>query len=432
MLQLPLMELRTLIETELVENPLLEEEPPKSEGPLSEEKPSSLEELEKLSSNKEWEERLSTFSHSIQIEKEEKRAFAESSLRENLSLQDHLLWQLKLSATTPEEEKVGEAIIGNIDANGYLKATTTELSQFMAVDEKKVIDTLNLIQEFEPTGVGARDLKECLLIQLKFLGKETSLAAQLVQDYLPELEKKKWQEIASRLHLPLPKIKDEIHFISTLEPKPGRKFSSFAPQTIIPDVIVKKVGNDYQAFLNSDYTPRLRLNRQYKNILQQSKNASTREFVVKKLRAAHWIIKNIAQRQQTIIKVAEEIVKYQREFIENGIEYLRPCTLDQIAEKVNLNKSTVSRAISAKYMDTPRGLFAFKIFFSKGFASDTLASKTIKANIETLIENEDILHPLRDEKIREKLLEKGMRIARRTVTKYREALRILPSHLRKK
>jgi len=343
-LQLPLMELRTLIETELVENPLLEEEPPKSEGPLSEEKPSSLEELEKLSSNKEWEERLSTFSHSTQIEKEEKRAFAESSLRDTLSLQDHLLWQLKLSATTPEEEKIGEAIIGNIDANGYLKATITELSQFMAVDEKKVIDALNLIQEFEPTGVGARDLKECLLIQLKFLGKKTSLAAQLDQDYLPELEKKKWQEIASRLHLPLPKIKDEIHFISTLEPKPGRKFSSFAPQTIIPDVIVKKVGNDYQAFLNSDYTPRLRLNRQYKNILQQSKNASTREFVVKKLQAAHWIIKNIAQRQQTIIKVAEEIVKYQREFIEKGIEHLRPCTLDQIAEKVNLNKSTVSRA----------------------------------------------------------------------------------------
>ncbi len=410
-LQLPLMELRTLIETELVENPLLEEESP------------------------EWEERLSTFSHSIQIEREEKRAFAESSLRENLSLQDHLLWQLKLSATTPEEEKIGEAIIGNIDANGYLKTTTTELSQFMAVDEKKVIDTLNLIQEFEPTGVGARDLKECLLIQLKFLGKETSLASQLVRDYLPEIEKKKWQEIASRLHLPLPKVKDEIHFISTLEPKPGRKFSSFAPQTIIPDVIVKKVGNDYQAFLNTDYTPRLRLNRQYKNILQQSKNASTREFVEKKLRAAHWIIKNIAQRQQTIIKVAEKIVQYQREFIEKGIEYLRPCTLDQIAEKVNLNKSTVSRAISAKYMDTPRGLFAFKIFFCKGINNSkprTLASKTIKAKIETLIENEDILHPLSDEEIKKRLSKEDMRIARRTVTKYREALRILPSNLRKK
>ena len=423
-LQLPLLELNTLIETELVENPLLEEEPLKSEEPSPE---------KELPSVEEWEERLSTFSHSSQVEREEKKAFAEASIRENLSLQDHLLWQLRLSTATAQEEKIGEAIIGNIDENGYLKTATAEIAKSLAVAEEEVTGVLTILQEFEPTGVGARDLKECLLIQLKFLGKETSLAATLIKDYLPEIEKKRWQEIASRLHLPLAKIKDEINFISTLEPKPGREFSSFAPQIIIPDVIIKKVGEDYQAFLNSEYTPRLCLNRQYKNILQQSKNSPTREFVEKKIRAARWIIKNIAQRQQTIIKVAEALVQYQREFLEKGVEYLRPCTLDQIAEEVSLHKSTISRAISQKYMDTPRGLFEFKTFFSKGSTSDdTLASKTIQSKLETLIENEDTSHPLSDEKIKDRLSEQGMQIARRTVTKYREALRILPSHLRKK
>lgn len=438
-LQLPLLDLRTLIETELVENPLLEEEQVKnnSEETVSENRLSSLEEIEEVNTRKEWEERLSNFSHSIQIEEDEKKAFAENSLREVSTLQDHLLWQLKLSVETEEEQRIGEAIIGNIDENGYLKTTISEISKNLGVDEKKVSNILAIIQEFEPTGVGARDLKESLLIQLKALGKENSLAVKLIRDYLPEIEKKKWQEIARRMHLPVSKIRKEANFISTLEPKPGRKFSTFSPQAVIPDVIVKKVGEDYQAFLNTEYIPRLRLNPRYRDIIQRSKDASTRKFVEKKLRAARWIINNINQRQQTIIKVAEAIIRHQREFIEKGIEYLRPCTLEEIAEKTGLHTSTVSRAISQKYVDTPRGVFEFKIFFSKGLEQEktsakSLAPGTIKAKIETLIENEDVSHPLSDEEIKEALSRQGISISRRTVTKYREALGILPSNLRKK
>lgn len=439
-LQLPLIELKALVENELMENPLLEEESLKTETP-SQEKPSSLEETEDTGYPDAFEERISSFSHSMQIDEEEKRAFAESSIKQPLTLQDHLIWQLKLSTITPEEEKIGETIIGNIDENGYLVTPVNEISRMLGASEEKTEEVLKIVQEFDPPGVGARDLKECLLIQLKALDRDTSVAEKLIENYLTEIEKKKWQEAADSLNLPLSKIKEEVHFISMLEPKPGRKFSLFSPQTIIPDVTVRKVGEQYQAFLNNEYIPRLRLNPNYRNILEQSKDPSSREFIEKKFQAAKWIIKNIAQRQETLIKITEAIVEYQRDFIEKGIDYLKPCTLDNIADKIDMHKSTVSRAINQKYVDIPRGTFEFKAFFSKGFSKDErerfdssqkLASKTIRSKIETLIENEDPSHPLSDEELKEKLAQGGIPIARRTIAKYREALRILPTHLRKK
>lgn len=441
-LQLPLLDLKALIENELIENPVLEEEPLTKEETSLEERP-SFDEIEKTYLNESWEESFSTFSHSAQTEEEEKRTFAETSLKKPLSLQDHLLWQLKLSVEYPEEEKIGETIIGNIDENGYLQATTAEIAQALGVSEEKINQILSLIQEFEPTGVGARDLKECLLIQLKYLDKEDSLAARLIRDHLPEIEKKKWQELAHHLRLPLDKIKEGIHFISTLEPKPGRKFSSALSFAIIPDVIVRKVGDRYQVFLNSEDTPRLRLSPKYKNILQDSKDPSAREFIEKKLQGALWLIKSINQRQQTIIKAAEAIIQYQSEFMEKGMDYLKPCTLSQIAAEIGMHESTVSRALSQKYMETPQGLYEFKTFFSKEFIRregpnqsesrlQSLASNTIKEKIKTLIENEDPTHPLSDEGIKEKFTQEGITIARRTIAKYREALRILPTHLRKK
>lgn len=440
-LQLPLLELKALVETELIENPLLEEESPSNEEVLEE--GSSLEEIEKLYPEEEWKEAFSSFSHTGQAEDEEKKSFAENSLKKPVSLQDHLLWQLRFSVNSPEEEKIGETIIGNIDDNGYLQITLTEIAQALGVGEDKVYQILTIIQEFDPTGVGARDLKECLLIQLKFRDKENSLAARLVQDHLPEIEKKKWQELSHLLHLPLLKIKEEINLISSLEPKPGQKFSPPLPTAIIPDVFIRKVDDHYQAFLNTTESPRLRLNSYYKNMLRDQSDPSAREFIDKKIKSGLWFIKNIQQRQQTIIKVAETIVRYQHEFMEKGPDYLRPCTLNQLAAEVGLHESTISRAISQKYMATPQGLFGFKSFFSKGFIKEelsgqfksspqSLTASTIKTKINALIENEDPIHPLSDEELREKLHQEGIAMARRTIAKYREALRILPSHLRKK
>ncbi|MCX7886011.1 MAG: RNA polymerase factor sigma-54 [Verrucomicrobiae bacterium] len=451
LLQMPAVELEQVVHQELQQNPLLEEEPkneqsieintPEPDDPLPDEVASDddfkreFEVLSKL--DDEWREYFAQTSsfRSRSSEQQKQRQHFFDSIVQRESLVQHLLAQLDDTDLSPEDRKVAELIIGSLNDAGYLVAKLEELAVNTGLPLEQLERVLHVIQTFHPVGVGARDLRECLLIQLDRLGKSESPEAAVVALHLEDLAKKRYHEIARSLRLPLEEVQRIAAFISTLEPKPGRMFSAEPDHYIAPDVIVQEVDGEYVVLLNNEHIPHLRINDAYKEIMARAdQSAEAREYVREKLRAGRFLIKCIEQRQQTIYKIARVIVEHQRDFFEKGVSHLKPLTMGQVAQKIGVHETTVSRAVANKYMQTPHGLFEMKFFFTTGFetASGAISNTSVKEQIAKLIEQEDPAAPLSDQEIVALLKKQGIPIARRTVAKYRAELNILPSNLRKK
>ena len=355
------------------------------------------------------------------------------------SLTDHLMWQLKLSRFTEREMHLGEQIIGNLDQNGYLVATVAEIAEQNQAETTEVEATLKKIQEFDPLGIAARDLKECLLIQAHLLGVFTPLMEAIIRDHMKDLELKNYNQIARKLRVPLPEILHAVQLIGQMDPKPGRIYSEEKTQPIVPDVYVFKSGDDYKIVLNDDGLPRLRISNFYREIMGGNSGKANYEtgkkYIREKVQSATWLIKSIQQRQKTIYKVSESIVRQQKDFFNGGMNFLKPLVLRNIADDVEMHESTISRVVTNKYMQTPRGIYELKYFFSSGIhktGGDTIASKSVKEDIRRIITEENSKKPLSDNEIVELLDKQKITIARRTVAKYREMMGILPSSRRKK
>jgi RNA polymerase sigma-54 factor len=360
----------------------------------------------------------------------------ENIISKKTSLTDHLLWQLSLSNLTPEEEAVGFEIIGNLDVNGYLTSSVEEISLSSGQEATLVEKVLLRIQEFDPLGVGSRDLKECLRIQAHHLLNQNPWVEKIILDHLNSLETKNYQAIARALQAPIEEIIQAIEIILQLDPKPGRAYSDEEPQYISPDIYVYKIGDEVHIVLNEDGLPRLRINAFYKQALEHRESVSeaTRDYIQEKLRSAIWLIKSIHQRQRTIYRVAECIFKFQRDFLDHGVAALKPLILRDVAEEVQMHESTISRVTTNKYVHTPQGIFELKFFFNSsvpGANGESVASESVKEKIRLMIGQENPAHPLSDQELTEHLLKENIHIARRTVAKYREALRVLPSNKRK-
>jgi RNA polymerase sigma-54 factor len=438
-LQAPAMELRNLVQQELQTNPVLEEEIGTVEAEeRSTEDNDFQEEFERLAKlDEEWRDYMAqNVSYSSRnLEDEERRQFFFDSIASQETLQQHLWEQLNTSDVSEVRREAAELIIGNIDDLGFLQTSLEDISTNTGRSLEELQETLNLIQTFHPVGVGARDLRECLLIQLRRLGKEGSLEYQIVEQHLEDLGRKRLPEVARRLGISVEQVQRAANFISTLDPKPGQIFTPDPNSYVLPDVSVDKVDDDYSVSLNGDQVPHLRISKTYKELMTQGTNATdVRDYIREKIRSGKFLIKSIHQRQQTILNIANEIVKRQHEFLENGSAFLKPMTMAQIADTVGVHETTVSRAISGKYMATPQGVFEMKYFFTPGYQTAggaSLSNTSVKDAISDLVRNEETRNPLSDKEIVEILSDRGIPIARRTVAKYRAELNILPSNLRK-
>ena len=357
----------------------------------------------------------------------------EATLTKPPSLHDHLAWQLKMTNLPPERLEVGMEILGNIDADGYIKdPPISELAADLGADPVMCEEVLEKIQGFDPIGVGARSLAECMLIQAVACGQDDDLVVKMIKSHLGNLEKKNYQAIARDLKQPLEEIYEAAKVIMEFDPRPGRQYSSDDPHYVTPDVYIHKVGDKYFVVPNDDGLPKLKISGFYKNAMGNS--AASKDYVQDKLRSAQWLIRSIQQRQRTIIKVAESILKFQREFFDKGIAHLKPLILRDVAEDIGMHESTVSRVTTSKYVHTPQGIFELKFFFNSGISrtnGEDLASQAVKSKIKELVDAEDPKRPHSDQKIVELLKKTGIDIARRTVAKYREQLGILSSSKRK-
>jgi len=438
-LQAPALELRNIVQQELQTNPVLEEEigTVESEERAKDDREFE-EEFERLAKlDEEWRDYMSqNVSYSSRNpEDEERRQFFFDSIASQETLQHHLWEQLNTADVSGSQREAAELIIGNIDDFGFLQGTLEEISQNTGHPLGELEEMLSLIKTFHPVGVGARNLRECLLIQLRRLGKEHSLEYQIVDEYLEDLGRKRLPELARRLGVSVEQVQKAANFISTLDPKPGQIFTPDPNNYVLPDVSVDKVGDEYTVSLNADQIPHLRISKTYKDLMTQGANGTdVRDYIREKIRSGKFLIKSIHQRQQTILNIANEIVKRQSEFLENGTAYLKPMTMVQIAEAVGVHETTVSRAISGKYMATPQGVFEMKYFFTPGYqtaAGAALSNTSVKEAISDMVRNEDARNPLSDKEIVDVLSDRGIPIARRTVAKYRAELNILPSNLRK-
>ncbi len=465
LLQLSRLELVQSVAQELTENPVLEEltvepgdESPEGEGetitesaapePIPEAAP-EREETSELKNDLElgpqWDEYLNEMGDGrdygyAEADDKELPSY-DQTLTRLPSLSDHLVWQLHLSTSDPELVKGGEWIIGNLDDDGYLRATLDELAVQAGIAPQPMERALALVQTFDPLGVGARSLQECLLIQLKHLDLQGSLAERIVKDHLSDLEKRKYPQIAKALNVTPQEVMEASHIIiHELEPKPGRPFLPSDTNYVTPDVYVFKVEERYVVQLNDEGLPRVRINPYYRKLLthKDSVDKVTKEYIEERLRSAQWLIKGMEQRSKTIYKVAESIVNFQRDFLDQGISHLKPMVLKDVAEDIGMHESTISRVTTNKYMHTPQGIFPMKFFFTTGFSIGNggsgveVSSLTVKDVIQKMIKEEDPGTPLKDQQIVDALKTKGIDIARRTVAKYREELRIPPTSVRRR
>ena len=361
----------------------------------------------------------------------------ESTLSKPEGLESHLFNQLRVTDMASDDAAIATQIIGNLDKDGYLSASTEEIAELCHRDVNDVEQVLKIIQDLDPPGVGARDLRECLLIQLDQKGLCDQLVWRVVDKHLSKIEIRRYDLIAKEEGIAVESVYEAVKIIQTLEPRPGRPFIVDTPVYITPDVYVRKVGEDYVISLNDADLPRLKLSAQYKEMLEQTKKSPTtedRDYLQDKARSALWLIKSIHQRQQTIYRVTESIMKFQREFLENGVKALRPLVLRDVAEDLSMHESTVSRVTTNKYVHTPQGVYELKYFFSSGLRSEVgdVSSESVKDRIKTLIDEENPKSPLSDQELVNMLRAEGIDIARRTVAKYREMLNILSSSRRKK
>jgi RNA polymerase sigma-54 factor len=456
LLQLTRLELVDLISQEIKENPLLEEmdeekEYPDESAPQQSEEASPVVEVEQTAEVKgegegvedfDWENylensNLASFQRQNEQRDGEERPSFENFLTKRTTLTDHLQWQLQLSRLTGEEQEVGTHIIGNLDEDGYLKVSIEDICSETGLLPAVIEKTLKKIQQFDPIGVASRDLRECLLVQLEQMSVREPLAEKIVSEHLSMLKNRNYQAIAKRVGVSLERVKHAANVISRLDPKPGRAFGGEVTQEIVPDVYIYKLEGEYVIHLNDEEIPRLRVNPFYRNILTESRSAveGDRRYIQEKMRAALWLIRSIQQRQRTIYKVANSIVKFQREFLDRGIQSLKPLVLRDVAEDIQMHESTISRVTHNKYAHTPQGIYELKYFFNAGIATtegDSLASESVKNLIREIISKEDPQKPYSDEKLVQILKGMNIHIARRTISKYRELMKILSSNERRK
>jgi RNA polymerase sigma-54 factor len=446
LLQLSRMELLQAVRQEVEQNPVLEEliegvEEPDEAAALKTvaEEPATERNGEGDTAEIDWDSYLqdaSDYRPTIQYESID-RFDSENLLTRSNSLQDHLLFQLHLTVRDDELLRLGSLIIGELDDNGYLRSSLEELASLVGAALESMESALQLIQSFDPAGVGARDLRECLLIQLRIRPEEHTLAEAIVSSYLHDLERHRFSKIAAALGASLREVQEAMTLITSLEPKPGKNYSSEEPQYITPDVYILKIDRRLLVTLNEDGLPRLRVSRYYRQILSKQAHTSreARGYVEEKMRSALWFIRSIEQRKRTLIKVAESLVKYQRDFFEYGLSHLKPLTLREVADDISMHESTISRVTTNKYVQTPQGLFGLKYFFHRGVPStvgEVVSSRRVRDLVRRYLTEEDSSKPLSDQKIVEILARvHGVEIARRTVAKYRGQLKIPSSNQRR-
>jgi len=451
LLQLSTLELQEVVQQELLENPLLEElpeTPDTPEGQAEAESPTTPT-AEPVTpevpprENERTTDDLPFDLNAVMFDDHEERSLVAQEDRDDLpfenmvrsvsSLADHLEEQLRFVTEDPTVRHIGAEIIGNLDEDGYLRAELSEIATRCGVSADKVEPVLTMVQAFDPTGVAARSIQECLLIQLKSDPNPDPVSVEIVEEYFEDLTRRRYPDIARALRLPLDRVMESVEEIMGLEPKPGRRFGGNDLRYIVPDVVVDKMGTEYVVVLNEDGIPRLRVNSLYRSLLRSSGDEA-KQYVEQKLRSAVWLIKSVDQRQRTLRKVTQSIVKFQREFLDKGVAHLRPLSLRDVGEDIGMHESTISRVTTNKYVETPQGLFELKFFFHSGIASgdgEMVSSVSVKKMIQDLLANEDPGKPLSDQEVAQVLKGRGLVIARRTVAKYREELGILPSHQRR-
>jgi RNA polymerase sigma-54 factor len=368
----------------------------------------------------------------VQQEEHDELPF-ENIARAGSSLADHLEEQLRFATEDLKARRVGAEIIGNLDDDGYLRAELGEIAERCGTTPEEVEKVLMLVQTFDPPGVGARTVQECLLIQLHRDPNPDPVSVEIIEKYFDDLSRRRYAEIARALRLSVDRIMESVEEIMALEPKPGRPFGGAESRYIVPDVSVIKMGGEYAVVLNEDGVPRLRVNSLYRTLLRGSGD-DARQYVEQKLRSAMWLIKSVEQRQRTLRKVTQSIVKFQREFLERGLPCLRPLALKDVGDDIGMHESTISRVTTNKYVETPQGLFELKFFFHSGIASgdgEMVSSVSVKKMIQDLLAEENPAKPLSDQEVAQILKARNLTIARRTVAKYREELGLLPSHQRR-
>ncbi|HRQ87692.1 MAG TPA: RNA polymerase factor sigma-54 [Bacteroidia bacterium] len=441
LLQTPTLELRQLVQQELVQNPTLEEESTDisieeaASGDEDEDFDREFAELSQL--DEEWREYMaqSRLSSPKRDDADERHQFVMDSIVEPVTLQDHLLKQLGFADAEPRIREIATMLIGNIGENGFLQVSLEDLCFDLGIPIQDLEAAKTLVQSFDPVGIGAVDLRDCLLIQLERLGKHHSLEYRVVDHHLDDLARKRYPQIAKKLSVTPEQITRAAEFIATLDPRPGSRFADETSNTYVtPDVTVERVGDEWTVTMNNEQIPRLRISNAYKDLMASGSSREARAYIREKIRAGKFLIKSIHQRQQTIQSIATEIVARQEAFLEHGPSRLKPMNMAQIAEKVGVHETTVSRAVSGKYLSTPHGVFEMKYFFTTGYeteSGETVSNTSVKGILAEMIAAEDPKRPLSDQRLVEELEERGIRIARRTVAKYREELNILPSHMRR-
>jgi RNA polymerase sigma-54 factor len=478
MLYMPMMDLQQHLKQELLSNPFLELLEPEEETPEQKDSEQEKEQKEK-EEEMDWEEiLLNGFEVGGAREQFEQLEYTEPVTVETKDLIDHLREQLQMLTLSPRQLLLAEEFLGNINEEGYLAASVEEIlgsvNQLVAAHVRgetaeevggeleggegngeappplpaelpsppyyamaEIEEMVGIIQKLDPPGIGARDLRECLLIQLREEKDTDSLTFRLVDEAFPDLIAHRWNDLAKRFGVEPAAVQSAADGLARLDPKPGLKYSDQNDGYIIPDLIVEKIGNRYQVFLNDTGMPRLRLSRSYQEIARDKKKMTpeNREFIASKMNSANWMIQAIEQRRQTMLKVMNFIVDRQRDFFEKGIEYLKPLTLREVAEVINMHESTVSRVTNEKYVQTPRGVLPLKFFFSSALATasgEEASARSIRAKLQKMVADEDSGKPLTDQQIVHLFQEQGIQIARRTVAKYRDQLGILPARMRKR
>lgn len=440
MLQMSKLELVQEVQQELLENPVLEENqdvatPEESDGEVEEERKDPFDEIDFDSYFQDVEGYRPRPTPEASLE----LPTFESTLAETTSLADHLVWQLDMSTSDSRVKEIGRAIIGNLSDDGYLCATLEEIQIMGDFERGEVLSTLQLVQGLDPVGVAARDLVECLCVQLKHMGQEGTAAETIVRCHMDKLQNRRYGELAEVLELDMEDLQAEIEIIRGLDPRPGSKYGGDRSTYVVPDVYVVKIDQEYQILLNEDGLPRLRISPIYRRMVARGADGKAspdaKEYVRNKLRAAFRLIKSLEERQRTIYKVAASIVGFQRAFLDQGIEQMRPLVLRDVADDIGMHESTVSRVVNNKYMHTHRGLFEMRFFFHSGIPSalgrESVSSLTVKERIRKIVAQEDNRRPLSDAAIVKILKAEGLQIARRTVAKYRDDLKIPSSSVRK-
>jgi RNA polymerase sigma-54 factor len=440
LLPLARLELAQLVRQEIIENPVLEEileEETDSFDEKSLEDEDSFTESSQDSQEQEidWDSYFqNNVDQGMSADNLAERPSIEATYKKEASLSDHLFWQLNLTIDSDVDKFIGSCIIGNIQKDGYLCTDLSEIADISQTDVANVERVLKIIQKFEPLGVAARSLQECLMIQARELPEKNPLVENLIEKYLDRLEDRFLPKVAAELKIDIDEILDAVHIIRKFIPKPGISFNSEAIDYIAPDLVVIKTDKGYDVSLNNEGVPDIKINAFYQNLLKTTKEGQTKEYLEDKYRSALWLIKSIDQRRQTIFKVGKSIIKLQKSFLDHGLSYLQPMVLKDVAKDIEMHESTVSRITTNKYIDTPQGLFELKFFFHSGIKSyigNNLSSIRVKNMIKEVVAEEDGNSPFTDEQMVQVLMRKNAKIARRTITKYRKELNIPPASKRK-